>query len=245
MEPTFAHIQYFEQISSITTENFYVLDVMQKKICYIKSDDLFLCGFSTNDVLRLGYDFYAEVIYSDDLPLWINIYELVLGYLKDIEETQDEIDYFSCTFRLKRTYSFSPKPLLQMVYHRMKPVWVDNNLRYLVCCIESSTLVEAGNLCMHYRDGSVYSEYNFITKRWNQKVKESLTERERAILMLAQQGKRSFEIAIDLCKGHNTIRNQIKSLYAKLKVHSMQEAIELARKFCMIYPKGSTGVKKT
>lgn len=31
MEPTFAHIQYFEQISSITTENFYVLDVMQKK----------------------------------------------------------------------------------------------------------------------------------------------------------------------------------------------------------------------
>lgn len=245
MEPTFAHIQYFEQISSITTENFYVLDVMQKKICYIKSDDLFLCGFSTNDVLRLGYDFYTKVIYSDDLPLWINICELVLGYLRDIEERQDEIDYFSCTFRLKRTYSFSPKPLLQMVYHRMKPVWVDNNLRYLVCCIESSTLVDAGNLCMHYRDGLVYSEYNFITKRWSQKVKESLTERERAILMLAQQGKRSFEIAIDLCKGHNTIRNQIKSLYAKLKVHSMQEAIELARKFCMIYPKGSTGVKKT
>ena len=107
-----------------------MLDVLQRSICYAKPDDLFLCGFSTEDVLRLGYDFYSEVIYSDDLPLWIDMRELILQYLKDFEEKRDEIDCFSCTFRLQRTYSFSSRPLPQMVYHRMKPIWADNKLRY-------------------------------------------------------------------------------------------------------------------
>lgn len=237
MEQNLALNQYFEQLSSIATESFYVLDVLQKTICYVKPDDLFLCGFSTEDVLRWGYGFYPKVIYSDDLSLWKDMCEFVLQYLREFEEKQDEIDYFSCTFRLQRSYSFSSRLLLQMVYHRMKPVWTDNKLCYLICCMESSTIEEVGNLCLHYKDGLAYSEYNFTTKRWKQNVKESLTERERIILMLAQQGKSSSEIGDILCKGHNTIRNQIKTLFSKLKIHSMQGAIEFARNFHMIYPK--------
>ncbi|WP_348724377.1 helix-turn-helix transcriptional regulator [Parabacteroides goldsteinii] len=228
--------QYFGQLSTIAPESFYVLDVLQRKICYVKSDDLFLCGFSTEDVLRLGYDFYPKIIYSDDLPLWMDMREHILQYLKVFEEDWNEIDYFSCTFRLQRTYSFSARPLSQMVYHRMIPVWTDNELCYLICCVESSTIGEVGNLCLHYKDGLRYNEYKFLTKRWKQKIKESLTERERAILMLAEQGRSSTEIGNILCKGHNTIRNQIKALFSKLKVHSMQGAIEFARNFRMIYP---------
>lgn len=75
-------------------------------------------------------------------------------------------------------------------------------------------------------------------------MKELLTERERAILMLAQQGKSSSEIADILCRGHNTIRNQIKYMFSKLKIHSMQGAIELARNSHMIYPKRNVGSKR-
>lgn len=58
MEQNFTfNSQYLGQLSTIAPESFYVLDVLQRKICYVKSDDLFLCGFSTEDVLRLGYDF--------------------------------------------------------------------------------------------------------------------------------------------------------------------------------------------
>lgn len=244
MEQNLPLNQYLEQLSSIAPESFYVLDVLQRTICYVKPDDLFLCGFLAEDVLRLGYDFYPKIICSDDLPLWIDMRELTLRYLMDFEESCDVIDYISCTFRLQRTYSFSSRPLLQMVYHRMKPVWKNDKLCYLICCVESSTIEKVGNLCLHYKDGLTYSEYNFITRRWKQKVKESLTERERAILMLAQQGKSAAEIADDLCKGHNTIRNQIKALFSKLKKHSMQGAIEFARNFRMIYPQQDAEVKK-
>ena len=84
---------------------------------------------------------------------------------------------------------------------------------------------------MHNKNILIYEEYNFITRRWKQQTRELLTEREKAILMLAKQGKNTVEIANDLYKGQNTIRNQIKSLFNKLKAHSIQETIE----FCDYY----------
>jgi DNA-binding CsgD family transcriptional regulator len=223
-----ALVQCFDIFSSISTESFYVLDVPQKQFSYVKPDDFFLCGFSVEDALRKGYDFYQKIVYPEDLSLWIAMHEAVLQYLKDFEKKRDEIDCFSCTFRLQRKYSFIPRPLPQMVYHRMKAIWTNNELRYLICSVGSSTIKEAGNLCMCNKDGLTYEEYNFTTKRWKRKTKVPLTERERAILMLAQQGKSSGEIANHLCKGQNTIRNQIKPLFSKLKVHSMLGAIEFA-----------------
>ena len=242
MEPVFTLERYFEQFASISIGSFYVLDVQQKKICYAKSDDLFLCGFSTGDVLRLGYDFYSKVVFAEDLPLWMNMYGLVLQYLNGQGEDR-EISCFSCTFRLQRTYAFNSRPVLQMIYHRVIPVWMDNELHYMLCCVESSTYKEPGHLCLHYKDGSTYREYNFTTKRWMQKEKETLTERERVLLMLGQQGKSTAEMSDILCKGHNTIRNQIKAMFSKLGKHTMLETIEFARNFRMIYPKWGIGSK--
>jgi DNA-binding CsgD family transcriptional regulator len=233
-----AFIRYFDMFSSIATESFYVLDIPQKQFCYVKSDDFFLCGYSVGDVLRQGYDFYSKIIHPEDLSLWTTMREVVLRYLNNYEEKWDETDYFSCTFRLQRKYSLPlPCPLPQMVYHRMKPVWADNELRYLICSVGGSTVKEAGHLYMYSKNGWTYEAYDFRTTRWKRKIKESLTEREKMILMLAREGKSSVEIAGDLCKGQNTIRNQIKALFAKLNVHSMQEAIEFAYYHRMIYPK--------
>ena len=64
---------------------------------------------------------------------------------------------------------------------------------------------------------------------------EALSERERTILMLAQQGKTVKEIAHDLSKGYHTIHNQITELFFKLEVHSMQEAIDVTSNRRMIY----------
>lgn len=223
-------IQYFNMFSSITTECFYVLDIPQKQFCYIKPDDLFLCGYSVNEAMKRGYNFYSEVVFPDDLPLWMEILEIFFRHVDELEEKRDEIDYLSCSFRLIRRYSFIRHPMPQMVHHRMTPIWVNSELRYLVCSLSSSTVKKAGNLCMFNKDGVTYEEYSLITKRWKRKKKGLFTERERAILMLAGQGKTTKEIAEVLCKGHNTIRNQIKRIFSKLNVHSILEAIDIASK---------------
>jgi DNA-binding NarL/FixJ family response regulator len=226
--------RYFDMLSAIVAESFYVIDVAANQFCYAKPGDVFLFGFSAEKVLSRGYDFYAQIVYPDDLSLWTGMRKAVLQYLKSFKEKRDAIDYFSCTFRLQCKRSFLIRPLPQMVCHRMKPVWEGDELRYLICSVESSTLKEAGNLCMHNKNGWTYEEYNFRSGRWTQKTKESLTERERTILMLAGQGKTTGEIADCLCKGQNTIRNQIKAIFSKLNIHSMQEALELASNCRMI-----------
>lgn len=229
---------FFESIhllSSITTESLYVIDIPQRQFCYISPDDLFLCGFSVEEAMEQGYDFYSKIIYPEDLPVWTEILNVVCQYLRNYKEKLDERNYFSCTFRLLRKYSFTPRPLSQMIYHRIQPMWIANKLRYLICWIGSSTIKKAGNLRLYNKGGSTYEEYSFVTKRWKQNTIEPLTEREKVILMLAQQGKSTVEIAKNLCKAHFTIRNQIKSLFSKLKVHSMQEAIEIASYHGMLH----------
>lgn len=228
-------MQYCKAFSSIATESFYVLDIVRKQFHYIKPDNLFLCGHSVEEAMTLGYDFYPLIIYPEDLPLFISMLEIVQQYLENLEESPDEIDYFSCAFRLQRKYSFVSHPLRQMVYLRMKPYWINGELRYLICTMESSAIKNAGSLHLH-KMGYIYKEYKLTTRRWHLATPKILTERETSILMLADQDKNSKEIAYDLCKAHNTIQNQIKALFAKLEVHSMQEAIEVAYHYSISPP---------
>jgi DNA-binding NarL/FixJ family response regulator len=117
----------------------------------------------------------------------------------------------------------------------MKPVWEDGKLHYLICSVVNSTVKEAGDLLMHNRDGLTYEECNLKNKKWKRKTIKMLTERERAILMLAEQGEKTKEIANDLYRGHNTIHNQKQLLFPQFNVHSKQEAIEYAHSHRMMY----------
>lgn len=46
--------------SSIITDSFYVLDIVQKQFIYIKPDDLFLCRHSSERGNGLGYVSFLE-----------------------------------------------------------------------------------------------------------------------------------------------------------------------------------------
>jgi len=208
-------MSFLDMVSSIITERIYVVDVKDY-------------GWEK--------DYYKIIVHPDDLSLWTNMRKTVLRYLEDFEEKHDEIDYFSFTFRLQRNYSFLTHPLPQMVFHRMKPAWEDDELRFFVCSIGSSTAKVAGHLRMYYKDGLTYEEYDTKYYRWKKKTLKPFSERERAILMLAQQNNGSKEIANILCKGNYTIKNQIKQIFSKLDVHSIQEAIERASFQHLIFP---------
>lgn len=232
MEQIFA----FDQLSSAATDSFYVLDILERKICYVKPNELFLCGFSIEDALKFGYDFYSKIIFPDDLLLWTDMFQAVLRYLRNFTEKRDKVDFFSCTFRLLHKYSFISYPLKQMVYHQIIPFYKEGEIRYLLCFVTNSTSRKAGNLFACSKNGLIIEEYNLITKRWKLKKEELLTECERAVLMLARQGLSSKEIADYLHKGYFTIRNLIKKIFYKLNVHTMQEAVEYAVDHCLIHP---------
>ena len=206
-ESTF--IQYCKIISSIITDSFYVLDIVQKQFCYIKPDDLFLCGHSVEEAMTQGYDFYSQIIHPEDLPLWNNFLEIIPQYLKDLQGKQDTIDYISCTFRLIRNNSFMKDPLSQMVYQKMIPVWKNKKIGYLICSVESVAYKKNG-FYLHYKNSLTYEKYEPAVGSWSTHTMSFLNERERILLNLSRQGLNSNDISETLCRSKHTIQNQIK-----------------------------------
>jgi DNA-binding NarL/FixJ family response regulator len=73
----------------------------------------------------------------------------------------------------------------------------------------------------------------------NQDGKAILTEREQQVLSMIAQGWDNIRIACELNLGHQTVRNYISRIYAKLAVNSRAEAVVWAMEHC---PKSSRKV---
>ncbi|MDR2970047.1 MAG: helix-turn-helix transcriptional regulator [Tannerellaceae bacterium] len=227
--------RFLDKIASIAEVSIQIFDVRHRRFCYISPNDFILCGSSPEDAVEDRESFLKKTVYPADYTRRIEMHEAILTYLKNAKEKKDKIDYFSCTFRLQRKYASFENPLPQMIFLRIKPCREEGELRYLICTAGNSTAKEAGNLRLFHTGELTYEAYDFNTGRWKQNTIEPLTEYEKAILMLAGQGYGIKEMAAILGRGDNTVHNQLTRIYSKLKVHSMQEAIELANHHHMIY----------
>jgi len=69
-----------------------------------------------------------------------------------------------------------------------------------------------------------------------QLLAEPLTERELEVLRLLITDLSTRELAEQLVVSVNTIKTQIKNIYAKLNVHSREEALEKARALNLLTP---------
>jgi DNA-binding NarL/FixJ family response regulator len=92
-----------------------------------------------------------------------------------------------------------------------------------------------GNLEIYFNDRKKGSLYSFKKQQWQQQEPLRLTNREKDILKLAMQGKCNKEIADILHISEKTVRNIETTLYKKLNIHSMCEAIIYATNHRMIF----------
>ena len=121
-----------------------------------------------------------------------------------------------------------------MVYHKLKPVFVGEKLRFGTCMLSSSTLKTPGHLRMHYNNGIDYEMY-LQHDNWQKRAKEQLTKREKEILILVKQGKSYKNIAKILGKSENTLQNERSSIYEKLDVDNMMQAVNYATHHHLIF----------
>jgi len=65
---------------------------------------------------------------------------------------------------------------------------------------------------------------------WNPQVRELLSERERQVAALLAGGQRVAGVADQLHLSRHTVRNHLKSIFAKLRVHSQAELVTRVRR---------------
>jgi len=218
-------LEYFAAISS---EVVYVLDFLKRGFHFVADRDFLFCGHSADEVLSLGYDFYPVVIHKDDMPLLENMHAAILRRLYSMNDS-GSINYFSFAVRMKNGSRYL------MIDHKLKPVFIDEKIRYGICMLTSSVFDSPGHLRAYDNNGVDFEEYSMNDTQWRKRTKPQLNVREKAILKLFKQGKNHREIATELRIARHTLQNELSSIYKKLNVHSLVQATTYAANHHLIF----------
>ena len=78
-------------------------------------------------------------------------------------------------------------------------------------------------------------EYDLDTMSWHESEREALTEFEKSVLVLSNRGYTMNEIADTIYKSVDSVKGYRKSLFAKLGVSNITEAIACAKSRRLVF----------
>ena len=209
----------------------YVIDYNRRNFLYVSPNQPFLCGRAPEEVKEKGYEFYFDVVPEDEIRMLLEINEAGFDLYNQlpIENRLDCIIEYDFHIVL-------PGGRAHLIHHKLTPMLLDRegNLWLALCVVSPSVSKEAGNVIFSSKGGAEKYAYSFVSKRWRKCQAVELTERETDILRLSVQGMTSNEIAERLYIDVNTVKFHKKSLFYKLNVHNITEAIGRASNLRLI-----------
>ncbi|WP_278704681.1 response regulator transcription factor [Parabacteroides goldsteinii] len=235
-----SNILTYDFLSSMMTEAIVVLDFAQNSFQYIPNNDLILCGYTQEALKDLGSDFFKKIIHPKDISFWGDIYDAILKYLSSEELPIDQVNYFSFLLRIKSSLSSKRKSDYIMTYVKLKPQWLEEQLRYGICLFSVSIRRKQDNqLYVHYKNMD-YSDYSFKTKKWKHHQFIPLSKRQKEMLICAQQGLSLKETAEKMNVADKTIESIRWTLFEKFGVNTIEQAIQYASNRRLIYHSPAT-----
>jgi DNA-binding CsgD family transcriptional regulator len=214
-----------ENYFSVTVEAGYVVDFQKQGFSCVANHDMFCCGYSPDEIVEQGYSFYYRIAHKDDWPLLPKIHKAVLNS-DCIAEKQENIDYFSFTFRIRVKSQKTEKPYYIMAVHRLHPVFSGGELVSGVCMMNISAMKTSGNLRVYFKgDRQSFNEYSFESRRWHAKQDETLTEQEMKIIILSKEGLDSEAIANELKLKYKTVCNKKTEICKKFNMDTIEQVI--------------------
>ena len=225
----------YDFLSNMMTEALVVLDFKRRTFQYIPNHDLILCGYTQETPKMIGYNFFKEVIHPEDMPLWINIHNTLLDSLNNNKLPAEQVNYFSFLLRVKSFLSSNKKSDYLMTYVKLKPRWVDKQLRYGICMLSPSVVQKPDHqLYVHYNNMD-YADHSFEINKWKHYQFSPLNKKQKEMLVWAQQGFSLKETADKMNVTTKTIENIRKVLFEKIGVNTIEQAIQYASNRKLIY----------
>jgi hypothetical protein len=141
---------------------------------------LFLCGYSPEEVLKMGYEFYFKNVPEDDLVLLNLINNTGFDFYDKLPNNEKRKLYsISYDFHLKGKYN---KPIL--INHKLTPLFLNEKgaVWKSLCIVSISHSQKAGNVVINKQGSDVFWELDLLSGVWIAKDKPKLKEKELEIL---------------------------------------------------------------
>lgn len=228
-EDQFQFNDYLEVVKSfakITYQSVYVIDYKEMKFEYVSNNPLFLCGYSSEEVLEMGYEFYFNNVPKEDLELLTMINTLGFDFYDKLPKNTDRKLYsISYDFHLKGKYD---KPVL--INHKLTPLFLSGNgsLWKSLCIVSISHHQNAGNVIINKQDSDQLWKLDVSKKAWISEKKPTLKEKELNILRLYAQGLTINQIAERIFVSPDTVKYYRRKIFDTFGVKNFTEALAFA-----------------
>lgn len=225
------HLQqkdYLDAVKSfarLTYESIYVIDYEKMAFEYVSENPLFLCGYSPEEVLNLGYDFYFKNVPENDLHLLTLINEAGFDFFQKLPADEKRLYSITYDFHLVNK---DGKSIL--VNHKLTPLFLtsEGDMWKAMCIVSISHHKNVGNIYIYKQGSDEMWELNIENSVWHKSKKPKLTKREIEILHLHARGLTISEIAEKIFVAPDTVKYYRRRIFESLGVSNIVEALSYA-----------------
>ena len=222
MAQTANYLAVVEAFSRITYKSIYVIDYEKKGFEYVSENPLFLCGFTVEEVKKMGYDFYFKNVTDEDLDLLLKINTAGFAFYETLPIEERKAYTISYDFHLKIG---ERKTIL--VNQKLTPLFLADNGKIwkAICMVSLSSQTKSGNVVIYKNGSNKIFSYDLKDNYWKTTERVILTDREKEIIQYAARGYTINSIAENICLSPDTVKFHRKKIFEKLEVTTISEAI--------------------
>lgn len=199
----------------------YIIDYFKKGILYVSDNIVQVCGEHAAKIKDLGLRFYIDYISENDLKMFVEIYNCGFKLLNSLP-IGERVNYI-----LSYDFHFKRGRRRQLVNHKLTPLILtkDGRIWLAMCTISLAATNTAGNVIMKKPGAGTFYEYNLQTHKWEEKSEIVLSDTEREVLTLSTQGYTMNHIADIICRSVDTVKACKRSIFQKMGVKNIAEAL--------------------
>lgn len=208
----------------------YIIDYFKQGFLYVSNNIARLCGGDAEKIKDFGYRFYIDYVPEHDLKMLLEINDSGFKLFNTIP-VEDRKNYIiSYDFHIKRGKK------KRLVNHKLTPLILtkDGRIWLAICTISLSAGNEPGNVIMKKPGAGIYYQYSLYDHRWEEYKEIVLTDNEREVLTLSTQGYTMNDIADNICKSVDTVKACKRSIFQKMDVKNIAEALTYAQNHQLI-----------
>lgn len=207
-----------------------VIDYFRQDFLYVSENMPYLCGQIVETINDLDNRFYIDCITENERNIIIEINKKGFEFFYELPSMERVSYTLSFDFHIKngRTSRLVSRSLTPIALTKDGKIWL------ALCIISISPRSTPGNVIMRKFDSGSYFELSHERTNWIKKHSTKLTDIERDIIILSSQGYTMDEIADKLYRSINTIKACKRSLFAKMNVKNITEALSFAIKYKLL-----------
>lgn len=213
-----------------TYQSVYIIDYFKKGFLFVSDNIARLCGGNAEKIKDFGYKFYIDYVPETELKMLLEINNKGFQLFNKIPIADRKKYVISYDFHIMRGNR------KRLVNHKLTPLILtkDGRIWLAICTISLAAGNKPGNVIMKKPGESTFFQYSFLTHKWDECKEIILTENEREVLSLSTQGYTMNDIADIICKSVDTVKACKRSIFKKMDVKNIAEALTYAQNHQLI-----------